>query len=175
MEHQGYTIMETTETKMNRFSCDRQAKYDFVSSITFYVSGVQMDFYEMDAKNELVPFGSSAASPTAPFDVVILTPHNRYVVELKDRWKYDSTIDPAYLEPHKYRNLLLAKEGGFIPLYGMLYKDGIINIWKVKEGYESGTTCAKKYTVLDGPKEIKTEYLLWDSGATSIPRITAIL
>lgn len=162
----------------SRFDCDRQSKYDFVSSTTEYVrtQGYEgkLDFYELDNEWNLIPFGSSSVSTTAIFDAVILTDNNTYVVELKDRWNYSSTLDPAILEPYKYKNLLLAKKYGFIPLYAFLYNDGKIRIWKIEEGYEMTDIDASRYTVYDGPKIKKPEYILWNSGATMIPRLTAM-
>lgn len=125
---------------MADYNCDRKAKNDFTASTVQYLRTIGYmkppKFMEEDDNRNLVEYGSSAASMTAGVDIYMFYGGSKYVIELKERYKYDHDDywimnDGTFYNIEKDNKLKERQEDGYIPLFADIYRDNIIRVWNM--------------------------------------------
>lgn len=173
----------------DKFSCDRQAKYDFTASTVAYFDSLytsySLEFYEFDKDNHFIEFDSACSSEHSRLDLgmklsIAGKDDVYYVFELKERWgKYVSTLYGEegqegwmYNQP-KDEVLRKASESGCIPIYVNLYPDGVVRIWNLNKVTEVGhiTKTYNKYNVVASPMMVQERLTLMNKQGVSFQRI----
>lgn len=174
----------------NDFStADRQTKHDFTASTIAYLEKTghhaPVAFYEENIYGDLVPFGSPDANPFARIDLYMQYGNWWYAIELKGRWKFNSTepllvVSGTYYNYEKEEPLKEAQEKGFIPLWAELYPDAVVRVWNVSHikasELPSDEKTIQRYTcVPSSPRKRQKRALLPVSAATEYKRIKSLM
>ena len=181
------------------FKSDKPSKEQFIEATTAFWNEkapyLKLEWYGVDSIKDahnnvidfkIVPLGSESDKANLDLAMKVTSLITGmvywYVIELKERFgKYTSKrygeagCEGWIVEPEKYNVLTIAMSKGYIPVYGNLYPDDVIRIWRIDKllKIDAGYKFTPKHSVVvDSPKEDRYKLFVYNNDSQSYRRWT---